>query len=62
MGRIKTRTIKSATRDLFEKHSDKIETTFEDNKSVVSATMNVKSKKLRNIISGYAARLKKADK
>lgn len=60
MGRIKTRTIKAATRDLFEAHPDKIQTTFDENKSVVSNNMDVRSKKLRNIISGYAARLKKA--
>ncbi len=60
MGRIKTRTIKAATRDLYEKQGEKASTNFEENKELVSNNLVVTSKKLRNIIAGYTTRIKKA--
>ncbi|MFT4283077.1 MAG: 30S ribosomal protein S17e [Candidatus Woesearchaeota archaeon] len=62
MGRIKTRMVKSVTKDLYEKHSEEIKTDFDENKKLVDVRLDVYSKKLRNIISGYATRLKKSDK
>jgi len=44
------------------KHKDKIKDTFEENKKVVEETSDVSSKKLRNVIAGYMARLKRHDK
>lgn len=61
MGRIKTRTVKAATRDLHDKHSDELEKDFNSNKQIVSSKMNVNSKKLKNIIAGYTTRLKKSE-
>jgi small subunit ribosomal protein S17e len=60
LGRIKTGILKSTTLELMEKHADKFDTDFEKNKSVVNELADVPSKKLRNIIAGYAARLKKS--
>jgi len=60
MGRIKPRPLKSATEQLFEQHTDEFKTSFEENKQVVAKHVNVQSKKLRNIIAGYATRLKKS--
>ncbi|MBR9699205.1 30S ribosomal protein S17e [Candidatus Woesearchaeota archaeon] len=62
MGRIKTRVLKSATRDILERHGDKFDTDFEKNKLAVNEAADISSKKLRNIIAGYATRLKKLRK
>ncbi len=61
MGRIKTRLAKAATLDLVEKHRDELTTDFDKNKEVISSKLDVPSKKLRNIIAGYATRMKKAE-
>ena len=61
MGRIKTRTIKAASRDLYEKHGEELTTDFQKNKKVVDERLNTSSKKLRNIVAGYTARLKKSE-
>ena len=62
MGRIKAKFLKSITRELLEKNPEQYDSDFEKDKQVVSSKINVSSKKLRNIIAGYAARLKKAGK
>ncbi len=62
MGRIKTQMIKRTTKEIMHKHKDKIKDTFEENKKVVEETSDVSSKKLRNVIAGYMARLKRHDK
>ena len=59
MGRIKTRKLKSASKTLFERHEPSFTTEFAKNKEVVSQYLSTSSKKLRNIIAGYATRLKK---
>ena len=42
-----------------EKHGEKFDTDFEKNKLLVAEAADIPSKKLRNIIAGYATRLKK---
>jgi small subunit ribosomal protein S17e len=59
MGRIKTTMAKSVTHDLFKHYEDEFTTEFEDNKEVVEAHLKGASKKLRNVIAGYATRLKR---
>ena len=59
MGRIKTTYIKRVGKKLYEKHSDNFKKDFESNKKIVNDLVNVKSKKLRNILAGYITRLKK---
>ena len=61
MGRIKTTFVKQRTKELLAKHGDKFTTDFEENKKVTSENIEVKSKKLRNIIAGYMTRLKKKE-
>lgn len=62
MGRIKTKFIKRKTKELFVMHGDKFTPDFELNKKLVGQYTQVASKKLRNIVAGYMARLKqKAD-
>lgn len=61
MGRIKTRQIKAKTHELYEKYSDEFTAEFSQNKVVVDSKMNQMPKKLRNIMAGYATRMKKAE-
>lgn len=42
-----------------EKHGEKFDTDFEKNKAMVTEAADIPSKKLRNIVAGYATRLKK---
>lgn len=60
MGRIKTNIIKRTTWKLFERHKDRIQPTFEENKGIVTEMLKGPNKKMRNIIAGYLARLAKA--
>lgn len=59
MGRIKTMLVKRVTNEMFDEHADRFTTDFNKNKAVVEELANVPSKKIRNIIAGYATRLKK---
>ncbi|NOZ80266.1 MAG: 30S ribosomal protein S17e [DPANN group archaeon] len=59
MGRIKTVPIKSKTFDIFEKHGDILSDKYEENKAKLPTLATIKSKKLRNVVSGYITRLHK---
>ncbi len=59
MGRIKTKLIKRITKDLIKKYDTQLSPEFEKNKAVVDVSVSNKSKKIRNVIAGYAARLKR---
>ncbi|HLC95994.1 MAG TPA: 30S ribosomal protein S17e [Candidatus Nanoarchaeia archaeon] len=59
MGRIKTALTKRLTHELMEKYGGEFTSEFNKNKEVVNKLVSVSSKKLRNIIAGYATRLKR---
>lgn len=59
MGRIKTTFIKSVAKELYQKHSDKFTTDFAKNKDTINQLIDIKSKKLKNVIAGYITSLKK---
>ena len=59
MGRIKTKQIKRATRELFAEYSSELTENFEENKKKVNQFTILTSKKLRNAVAGYLTRLKK---
>lgn len=61
MGRIKTKKVKRKTKEVFAQYQDKISTNFEENKTLLNEKFEIPSKKLRNVISGYCARLKKSE-
>lgn len=61
MGRIKTRLAKAITNELMEKYGEEFTSNFEENKSIASVRMTKTSKKIRNVIAGYATRIKKAE-
>lgn len=59
MGRIKTKPIKRACHELMKKHSTEFKEVYTENKEVVSRFATIRSKKLRNIVTGYITRLAK---
>lgn len=61
MGRIKPRPLKAITENIFEQRQEEFSKDFSANKAPVSKTLEVRSKKLRNVIAGYATRLKKRE-
>jgi ribosomal protein S17E len=56
MGRIKPTLVKRTARKLLEKSDESFGKTFEENKKALGSTLP--SKKVRNKIAGYIARLK----
>jgi small subunit ribosomal protein S17e len=59
MGRIKTMLVKRTTQELMDKYNEEFTTDFNENKKVLGSKVKIESKKMRNIIAGYATRLKK---
>ena len=57
MGRIKTTLIKRVTCELLDYYPERFSTDFEKNKKTVEELISSPSKKMRNIIAGYAVRL-----
>jgi len=60
MGRIKPRLVKRTSKQLIENSSESFGKTFEENKKTLGSTLP--SKKVRNKIAGYIARLKRNTK
>ena len=59
MGRIKTMLIKRTTEELMEKSGQDFTNDFNENKKILDSKLKISSKKMRNVIAGYATRLKK---
>jgi small subunit ribosomal protein S17e len=57
MGRIKTTQIKRITREIMQAHGAEFTKDFDQNKKVVDGMLDGGSKKMRNVIAGYATRL-----
>ena len=57
MGRIKTKKIKRITNELIDRYRDEFKDNFEENKEILMRLADINSKKLRNVIAGYATRL-----
>lgn len=49
--------IKRTSNDLVREHPEEFKDNFEENKALVTAFAEVRSKKIRNIIAGYVTRL-----
>ena len=62
MGRIKTINIKSKGQKIFSKHKDSFTNDYHKNKAVLKELTIIPSKKIRNVLAGYLARLKKTVK
>jgi small subunit ribosomal protein S17e len=61
MGRIKTKQIKRLTNNFMEMHGEDMKSDFNNNKKVIGKYADIKSKKIRNTIAGYATRLAKKE-
>ncbi len=59
MGRIKTTQVKRTSRKLLSLYGAKFSNDFTSNNKIVSELADIKSKKLRNVITGYVTRLAK---
>ena len=57
MGRVRTKTVKRAARQLIEKFYPKMSFDFHYNKRVLDDVAIVPSKRIRNKIAGYASKL-----
>lgn len=56
MGRIKTKAAKRITEELLDNYYDEFTEDFDSNKEIVEKHLDISSKKLRNIITGYVSR------
>ena len=54
---VRTEQVKRLARELLEKYPSKFMADFENNKQFVNEYTNISSKKLRNRVAGYTARL-----
>ncbi len=61
MGKIRTELIKRSAEKVIEAYPDNFSTDFEANKNRLVELADVPSKKLRNRIAGYIARMKKKE-
>ena len=62
MGRIKTTLIKRTAKKLLQENEAGYSTEFSENKKNLESTLEVHSKKLRNVVAGYITKLKKRKK
>ena len=62
MGRIKTSLVKRVTKELMKSHAAEFNEDFAHNKEVLNTISNMPSKKIRNVVAGYATRLRKAQR
>ena len=61
MGRIKTILVKRAANELVKGKNNKFKKSFDENKKIVDKLTIIRSKKLRNIITGQVTRLVKKE-
>ena len=56
IGRIKTTAVKTLANDLIKANPEKFGENFEKNKKAVNELKPIKSKKIKNIVTGYITR------
>ena len=59
MGRVRTKTVKRAARELIEKYYSKLTLDFHLNKKILESVATVSTKRLRNKIAGFTTHLMK---
>lgn len=57
MGRVRTKTVKRASKSLIEKYYPRLTVDFETNKRLLDSVAYVPSKRLRNKVAGYTSHL-----
>ena len=55
MGRVRTKTVKRASKGLIEKYYPRLTVDFETNKRLIDSVAYVPSKRLRNKVAGYTS-------
>ncbi len=56
MGKVKISYLKNMARKLIETHGDKFSEDFAKNKEVLEQILDIKSKKVKNVLAGYIVR------
>merc|ERR1712093_293175 len=59
MGRVRTKTVKKASRDIIENYYQRLTNDFELNKRIIDEVADVQTKRLRNKIAGFTTHLVK---
>eukprot|EP00249_Psilotum_nudum_P032318 c47679_g1_i1 orf=173-598(+) len=59
MGRVRTKTVKKASRQMIEKYYSRMTLDFQTNKKIAEEVALIPSKRLRNKIAGFATHLMK---
>ncbi|CAN6666332.1 small ribosomal subunit protein eS17B [Trichomonascus vanleenenianus] len=59
MGRVRTKTVKRAAKQMIERYYPKLTQDFETNKRLCNEIADIQSKRLRNKIAGYTTHLMK---
>ena len=59
MGRVRTKTVKRASREVIEKYFYKLTEDFDVNKKILDSVAKISTKRLRNKIAGYTTHLMK---
>lgn len=59
MGRVRTKTVKRASRELIEKYYYKLTDDFHYNKKILDTVADIQTKRLRNKIAGFTTHLMK---
>ena len=59
MGRVRTKTVKRAARELIEKYYHKLTLDFHMNKKILDSVADVATKRLRNKVAGFTTHLMK---
>ena len=57
MGRVRTKTVKRASRELIEKYYYKLTNDFHLNKKILDSVADIQTKRLRNKIAGFTTHL-----
>lgn len=60
MGRIKTSRIKRVTEEVIERFGNELTNDYSKNKVIINNHLITQSKKIKNIVAGYATRITKA--
>ena len=53
MGRVKSVSVKTLGDDIIREHTKELTADFEGNKKALSGIMDIKSKRIRNVLAGY---------
>jgi small subunit ribosomal protein S17e len=59
MGNIKTSFVKTVAHELYKEHADEFTNDFSKNKEIIKQIVEIKSKRMMNMIVGYLTKLKK---